>query len=446
LYGPNIKVKPPGSKSKELMKLKEKYVAKGVSVTHPIVVDRAHGVYVQDVDGNVYIDFAGGIGVLNAGHTPVEVVEAIKEQSEKLLHTCFMVLAYEPYLRLAEKMYEITPEGLDKTVFFNSGAEAVENAIKIAIYYTGKQGIITFDNAFHGRTRATMSLTGKNKPYKYKLGMPIPGVWQLPYPYPYRCMGGKKTDPEVCLQRTLEYIDYKLKTHISPDETAAIIVEPVQGEGGFIVPPKGFLPELKKIAEENDMLLIIDEIQSGFGRTGKMWAFEHFNTVPHLMTFAKSIAAGLPLSGVIGRADIMDSVHPGGLGGTYGGNPVACAAALKSIDIIKRNLDNAIKIGELMYKRLLDMQEEYKIIGDVRGLGPMVAMELVKDRETQEPAAEETKKIIHRALEKGLIVIKAGIFNNVIRILVPIIAPADVVEKGLDILEEVVREVDREIH
>ncbi len=439
--GPSIKVTPPGPKSREILERKERYVARGMAVAHPIVVSRAHGALVEDVDGNIYIDFAGGIGVLNAGHTPDEVVEAIKEQSEKLLHTCFMVLPYEPFIDLAEKMVEITPANLTKVAMFNSGAEAVENAIKVAIYHTGKQGIITFDQAFHGRTRMGMTLTGKNKPYKFKLGMPIPGIWQLPYPYPYRCMGGKKTDPEDCLQRTLEYIDFKLRTHISPEETAAFIAEPVQGEGGFIVPPKGFFPELKKIADENDMLLIDDEIQSGFGRTGKWWAIEHFNTEPHLMTFAKSVASGLPLSGVIGEGDIMDSVHPGGLGGTYGGNPVACAAALKTIDIIERSMENGRRIGEIITKRFLDMQDEFSIIGDVRGLGPMVAMELVKDRETQEPAVEETKKIIHRALEKGLIVIKAGIFSNVIRILVPLTTPLDLVETGLDILEDVFREI-----
>ncbi|ADD09152.1 aspartate aminotransferase family protein [Candidatus Aciduliprofundum boonei] len=445
MEGPKIKVVPPGPKSQEILKLKDKYVARGMSVAHPIVVERAHGAFVEDVDGNVYIDFAGGIGVINAGHTPDEVVEAIKEQSEKLLHTCFMVLPYEPFLHLAERMVQITPANLEKVALFNSGAEAVENAIKIAIYSTGKQGIITFDHAFHGRTRMGMTLTGKNKPYKYKLGMPIPGIWQLPYPYPYRCMGGKKTDPEECLQRTLEYIDFKLRTHISPDETAAFIAEPLQGEGGFIVPPKGFFPELKKIAEENEMLLIDDEIQSGFGRTGKMWATEHFGTEPHIMTFAKSVASGLPLSGVIGEAEIMDSVHPGGLGGTYGGNPVACAAALKTIDIIEKNLDNAVKIGDIIHKRFIDMQDEFKIIGDVRGLGPMIAMELVKDRETQEPATEETKKILHKALEKGLILIKAGLFSNVIRILVPIVASIDTVEKGLDIFEDTIKEISQQI-
>jgi len=439
--GPKINVMPPGPKSNEIMKLKDKYVSKSIGIGHPIIVKEAKGALIKDVDDNVYIDFAGGIGVVNAGHCPDRVVNAIKNQADNFLHLCFSVTPYESFLNLAKKMVEITPDGLDKCFFVNAGAEAVENSIKIAINYTNKNGILCFDNGFHGRTQLTMTLTGKNKPYKHRMRLGLAGIDRLPFPYSYRCMGGKKADPEICCDKTLEYIDYKLKTHYASEEVAAMIVEPIKGEGGFTNPPKRFFPELKKMAEENDVLFIFDEIQTGFGRTGKMFAMEHFNVVPDIMCFAKSLAAGLPISGVIGKEELMDCVHVGGLGGTYGGNPVACAAALETIDIIKESLPNSQKIGELLHKRFNELKGKYSLIGDVRGLGPMIAMELVKDRETQTPAAEETMKIIKLAREKGLLLLKAGVYGNAIRVLVPIVAEENIINQGVDILEEILKEV-----
>ena len=437
---PSIKADPPGPKSRELVAKKEKYISKGVGVLHPIFIKKAFGGLIEDVDGNIYIDFAGGIGVLNAGHTHPEVISAVKEQLDRYLHTCFMVIPYQPYVDLAEKLSEVTIPELEKSLFLNSGAEAVENAVKISIYYRKAQGILVFDNAFHGRTRLTMTMTGKNKPYKYHLGHPVSFIDRLPFPYCYRCPFGNIENCDECGERVLEYITYKLDTHYSADELAALIIELVQGEGGFIVAPKKFVSELYKVVKERDMLFIVDEVQTGFGRTAKMFAYEHYNIKPDLLTFGKSIAAGFPLSGVIGRKEIMDSVHPGGLGGTFGGNPVAAVAALKTIDRIRENLGNAEKIGKLIFERFNDFEEEFKQVGDVRGLGAMVAMELVKDRASKKPASEETKKIISKSLKKGLILVKSGIYGNVIRVLVPLTVELDLVEKGLDILEDAMKE------
>lgn len=439
---PEIVSEPPGVKSRELGELRNKYVARGAYNVTPIFAAEAKGAVVKDVDGNTYIDFAGGIGVQNVGHCHPEVVEAVKQQVERFIHTCWHVVMYEPYVRLAEKLVQLTPGAFPKKVLLtNSGAEAVENMVKIAKSYTKKLGIITFEHAFHGRTLLTMGVTSKIKPYKLSFGPYTQNIHRFPYAYCYRCAFG--LEYPSCNMQCVEFIRNSFITYSPAEETAAILVEPVQGEGGFLVPPKEFLLGLKRICDENELLLLDDEVQCGNGRTGMMWAVEHWGIIPDIMCTAKSIAAGFPLSAVIGKAEIMDTPQTGGLGGTYAGNPVACASAIKSLEIIQRSLENAQKIGETISGRLKEMEEKYEIIGDVRGLGPMQAMELVKDRKTKEPAKNETKKIVEYCYKNGLITIPAGTYDNVIRILVPIVADGDIVNRGMNIIENAVKTVSK---
>ncbi|MHB8987049.1 MAG: aspartate aminotransferase family protein, partial [Eubacteriales bacterium] len=357
----------PGPKSSELLELRKKYVPRGISNSTPVFVREASGAVITDVDGNRLIDLAGGIGTINAGHRPPEVVEAVKEQLDRYIHTCMHVVMYEPYVRLAEKMAAITPGGFPKkTMFANSGAEAVENAVKIARKFTGRPGIIALECAFHGRTLMAMTLTSKARPYKYGFGPFAPEVYKVPSAYCYRCYFGLSY-PD-CAMQCLKNIERFFVSECPADRIAAVIAEPVQGEGGFIVPPPEYLPGLKEICERHGILLIVDEIQTGFGRTGKMFACEHPGLEPDLITTAKSLAAGLPLSAVTGRAEIMDSPAPGEIGGTYGGNPLACAAALKVIDIVQgEDLPaRAAGIGAFLQQKLRELQEEYPVIGDVR--------------------------------------------------------------------------------
>ncbi|SHE92654.1 4-aminobutyrate aminotransferase / (S)-3-amino-2-methylpropionate transaminase [Desulfofundulus australicus DSM 11792] len=433
----------PGPKSSSLLKRKSRYVARGISNTTPVFVAEAKGALIKDVDGNEYIDFYGGIGTLNAGHCPEPVVAAIKSQADKLLHSCFMVTMYENYVDLAERLAGLCPvKGENKKVMFaNSGAEAVENAVKIARFYAKKPGIIAFECAFHGRTLMAMSLTSKVKPYKFGFGPFAPEVYKVPSAYCYRCYYNS-TYPG-CGLHCLENFTRFFAAEVAPENIAAMIIEPVQGEGGFIVPPPEFLPGLQKICEKHGIILIVDEVQTGFCRTGRMFAVEHWGVQPDLMTVAKSIASGLPLSGVIGRADVMDAPDPGHIGGTYGGNPISCAAALATIDYMQEQklADRAAKIGETALGRLRAMQEKYPLIGDVRGLGAMVAMELVRDRKTKEPAKEEAGRIIQECYKRGLIIIGAGIFGNVVRMLMPLTITDEQLEQGFSILEEVVAEV-----
>lgn len=435
---PKIVVTPPGPKSKELLALRDKYVPKAVWNTVPIFVAESEGAIIRDVDGNQYIDFATGISSLNIGHRHPEVIKAIKEQVDKYLHLCFHVTLYEPYIRVAEKLANIAPGNFDKkVVLVNSGAEAVENAVKIARRYSGKPSIITFEHAFHGRTRLAMSLTGHVHPYKYGFGVMDPAIYRVPYAYCYRCSFGHEYP--ACNMRCLEYIRELLAVHISPDEVAAIIVEPVEGEGGFIVPPKEFIQGLRKICDENNILLIADEVQSGMGRTGKMFAVEHSNVVPDIITMAKSLGGGLPLAAAISRADVVDVVQTGGLGGTFGGNPVSCVAALKTIEIVQSLLDNVPKLGSLLMKRLKEIQEKYEAIGDVRGLGLMVGVEFVKDRKTKEPAKELRNKVLSECHKNGLIVLGAGAYHNVVRFLPPLNISEELLNKGVDIFEKAVK-------
>ncbi|MFZ5646290.1 MAG: 4-aminobutyrate--2-oxoglutarate transaminase [Bacillota bacterium] len=432
----------PGPKGQALLERKLNIVARGISNSTPIFVDEASGAMIRDVDGNTFIDFYGGIGTLNVGHCPEPVVAAIKEQAEKLLHTCMMVTMYEPYVELAEKLAAITPGRFAKKVMFaNSGAEAVENAVKIARFATKKSGIVAFECAFHGRTLMTMSLTSKVKPYKFGFGPFAPEVYKVPSAYCYRCYYNS-TYPG-CGMHCLERFERFFSAEVSPETIAAMIIEPVQGEGGFLVPPGEFLPGLKSICEKNGILFIADEVQTGFGRTGKMFASEHFGVEPDIMTVAKSISAGLPLSAVVGKAEIMDAPDPGHIGGTFGGNPVCTAAGIATIKYLEENnlAERASVIGSRAIGVMKDMQEKYPVIGDVRGLGAMVAMELVKDRKTKEPAKEIASRVISECYKRGLLVLGAGIFSNVVRMLMPLSITDEQLEEGLSILENVLEDV-----
>ncbi|MDQ6661488.1 MAG: 4-aminobutyrate--2-oxoglutarate transaminase [Chloroflexota bacterium] len=425
----------PGPNSQQLLARRQQFVARGVSSSMNVFAAKADGAFIEDVDGNRYIDFAGGIGVMNVGHTRPEVTQAIADQAAKFTHTCFSVMMYEPYVALAERLVKLTPGDFPKkAIFFNSGAEAVENAVKIARYATGRPAIITFDNGYHGRTLMTMTMTAKVKPYKYRFGPYAPEVYRAPFPYPYRMNLSPQDASTYCLQE----IERMFVGEVAPDQVAAIVIEPVQGEGGFMVAPPGFLSGLKAICEKHGILFVADEIQSGFCRTGKMFAVEHDNVEPDLLIIAKSMGAGMPISGVVGRADIMDAPPPGTLGGTYSGNPVACAAALAVLDIYEReNLaERSQEIGRVVTDRFLKLQEQFPTIGDVRGLGGMVAMELVKDRTTKEPDALTATDIMVAAHHRGLVLIKAGMYDNVLRVLVPLCITDDQLKQGLDIFED----------
>jgi 4-aminobutyrate aminotransferase / (S)-3-amino-2-methylpropionate transaminase / 5-aminovalerate transaminase len=430
----------PGPKSRELLARRQQFVARGVASTMNVFAAKADGAIIEDVDGNRYIDFAGGIGVMNIGHTRPEVTRAITEQAAKFTHTCFSVMMYEPYIALAERLVKLTPgEFPKKAIFFNSGAEAVENAVKIARWATGRPAIIVFDNAFHGRTLMTMTMTSKVQPYKYRFGPYAPEVYRAPYPYPYRMNMTPQEATAFCIQE----LERMFVGEVAPDQVAAVIIEPVQGEGGFMVAPPGFLRALKAVCEKYNMLFVADEIQSGFCRTGRMFAVEHDGVEPDLMIIAKSMGAGMPISGVVGRAEIMDAPSPGTLGGTYSGNPVACAAALAVLDLYEKEdlAARSREIGHVITQRFLKLQESFPMIGDVRGLGGMVAMELVKDRTTKEPDSHAASDTLAAAHHRGLVLIKAGMYDNVLRVLVPLCVTDEQLNRGLDIFEDAITTV-----
>ncbi len=417
----------PGPKSKGILDRMKRYVPRAISPLVPAVVARAEGAVIEDLDGNRFLDFSGGWGVLNVGHNHPKVVEAIKRQAERYLHTDFTAVPYEVYVELAERITNLAPgPSPKKCAFFNSGAEAVENAVKISRAATGRKAVLVFENAFHGRTFLAMTMTHKAIPYKAGFGPYAPDVYRLPYPYPYR-------NPVP-----LEEIERRMLSLVDPEEVACCVVEPVIGEGGFIVPPPDFLPFLRELADRYGFLLVCDEVQTGVGRTGKFFAAEHFGVEPDLIAFAKSIAGGMPLSGVVGKAEVMDKPIPGSLGGTYVGNPVACAAALAVLDVIEEEglLERAEHIGKLLMDGFLALQKKYELIGDVRGLGAMVGMELVKDRATKEPATEETKRVVQESIKRGLIFPTAGLYGNVIRMLVPLVVSEEEIQEALEILDE----------
>jgi 4-aminobutyrate aminotransferase/(S)-3-amino-2-methylpropionate transaminase len=426
----------PGPRSREWFERRAAAIPQGVANIHPIVTARASGAIIEDVDGNRLIDLATGISVLNLGHTPPEVVRAAQDQLELDTHTCFHVTANEPYIRLAERLNDLVPGDVPrKTMFANSGAEAVENAVKIARRFTGRDAVVTFDHAFHGRTLLAMSLTAKVMPYKQGMGPFAPEIYRLPFAYPYRWPGG----PERAAEEALAYATDEIHKHIGEENVAAVIVEPIQGEGGFVVPAPGFLSGLAELCARHGILFIADEIQSGFGRAGRWFAIEDEGVVPDLVTSAKSLGGGLPISAVTGRADVMDAVHVGGLGGTYGGNPVAAAAALAVLDLIERDglLERSRTLGERLHGRLLEMQGRHEIVGDVRGRGMMQAMELVGDRSTKEPLdGARGTGIVRRCLEQGVVVLKAGTYDNVIRLLPPLTIDEPLLDEALGILDE----------
>lgn len=432
------------TRSEELMELRNKHVPQGVANLSPAFISQARGAVMVDVDGRELIDFAGGIGVDNVGHCHPKVVAAIKEQADKYIHTCFHVAMYEPYVELAARLNELAPGDFAKmTMFANSGAEADENAIKIARYATKRPAIIAFDNGFHGRTLMTMTLTSKVKPYKLGYGPFAPETYRIPYAYCYRCPFGLSYPG--CKASCAEYLEEFFINHVAAEHTAAVIAEPIQGEGGFITPPPEYFAKLQSVCNKYGILFIADEIQTGMGRTGKLFAIDHWGVEPDLITTAKSLAGGMPLSAITGRAELMNMSHPGGLGGTYGGNPISCKAALAVLDIFLNDglLTTADELGEKLLKRFKEMEQKYEIIGEVRGKGPMLALELVRDRATKEPAGTEAKQLTKLCYEKGLVLLSCGQFGNVIRVLMPLVITDSELEKGLAILEESIAELSR---
>ncbi|MFG3229129.1 4-aminobutyrate--2-oxoglutarate transaminase [Kitasatospora sp. NPDC048194] len=423
----------PGPKSQELQARKLGAVAAGVGTTLPVYVTRANGGVLEDVDGNSLIDFGSGIAVTNVGNSAEAVVAKASEQLAAFTHTCFMVTPYEGYVAVAEQLNELTPGDHDKrTALFNSGAEAVENAVKIARAYTKRTAVVVFDHGYHGRTNLTMGLTAKNMPYKQGFGPFAPEIYRVPVAYPYRWLTGAENCAAEAAAQAIDIINKQ----IGAENVAAIIIEPIQGEGGFIEPAKGFLPAIVEYAKANGIVFVADEIQTGFCRTGQWFACEDEGIVPDLITTAKGIAGGLPLAAVTGRAEIMDAAHAGGLGGTYGGNPVACAAALGAIETMKEQdlAGKAQRIGEVMLGRLRSLQEKFDIIGEVRGRGAMIAVELVKPG-GKEPNAEATAAIAKACHAEGLVVLTAGTYGNVLRFLPPLVMPEHLLLEGLDILE-----------
>lgn len=428
--------------SEELKALHGKHVPPGVGVLTASYVKEARGAIIVDTEGRELIDFAGGIGVTNVGHCHPKVVAAVQAQAEKFLHTCFHIVPYELYIDLAARLNALAPGDFDKmTLFINSGAEAVENAVKIARHATGRPSVISFENGFHGRTNLGMTLTSKVKPYKLGFGPFAPETYRMPYAYCYRCPFGLK-HPE-CKVACAEHLEEFFISHVAAEKTAAVIVEPIQGEGGFVTPPPEYFPRLREICDRHGILLIVDEVQTGMGRTGKLFAIDHWGVAPDLVTTAKSLAGGLPLSAVTGRAEVMATSHAGGLGSTYGGNPLALAAAHAVLDIFEKDglLERGVQLGEKMLARFRQMQQRYELIGEVRGKGPMLALELVRDRETREPAADEAKKLVSLCYAKGLVILSCGNHGNVIRTLMPLVITDQELERGMSILEESLHEL-----
>ncbi len=427
----------PGKNAKQLLERRHKAVPKGVSYGIPTFAEKAEGALVTDVDGNTFIDFVGAIGTINVGHGHPKVKEALHKQVDRFIHTGFNVVMYESYVALCERLAAIAPGNFDKKVLLlNSGAEAVENAVKIARKYTKRQGIISFTRGFHGRTLMTMTMTSKVKPYKFEFGPFAPEVYKAPYPYAYR-------RPEGLTEEAYEdYIisEFKnfLNNEVAPETVAAVVMEPIQGEGGFIVPGKRFVQEVYNVCKENGILFVSDEIQAGFARTGRYFGIEHFDVEPDLITVSKSLGAGVPISGVIGRAEIMDESNPGELGGTYSGSPLGCEAALAVLDIIEEEglNERSDVLGEIVRARFEKLSESYDVIGDIRGLGSMCAVELVKDRVKKEPNKELTQKVVQEANKRGLLLLSAGVYGNVLRFLMPIVITDEQLEEGLQIVEE----------
>jgi len=420
----------PGPRSREILARKQSAVAAAMTVQAPLIADSALGAVVTDVDGNRLLDLTGGIGCLAVGHAHPHVVEAVQKQAARFLHTDFAIVPYEIYITVAERLVAVAPfTGPARAVFFNSGAEAVENAVKIARQATKRPAVIAFEGGFHGRTLLALTMTSKANPYKVGLGPLAPAVYHLPFAQDYRGPSGAEA---------LAALERALVTQVAPSEVAAIVVEPIQGEGGFVPAPKEFLQGLRRVCDKYGIVFVADEVQSGFGRTGAMFAIEHYEVEPDLVVVAKSLASGLPLSGVVGKAEIMDAAREGSIGGTYSGNPVALAAANAIFDVIESEnlIERAKMLGEILLGRMKAWQERFDAIGDVRGAGAMLAIELVQSRETKEPAPELATRVIEESLKRGLLLLKAGLYGNCVRVLAPLVITDDELGEALDVWEK----------
>jgi 4-aminobutyrate aminotransferase/(S)-3-amino-2-methylpropionate transaminase len=426
----DMRTEIPGPRSREIIARHERVVASPLSLNLPLVIERGCGATLTDVDGNTFIDFGGGVGCLNVGHAHPRVVSAVHEQSERFFHTDYTIVPYETYVTLAERLLALAPIGAPaKAAFFNAGTEAIENAIKFARSYTKRQGVIAFEGAFHGRTLLAMTMTSKTHPYKAGLGPFAPEVYRVPFPNAYR--GPSAAEALAALERAFV-------TLVAPENVAAVVIEPVQGEGGFVVAPPEFLHGLRRLCDEHGIVMVVDEVQSGFGRTGRMFAIEHYDIEPDLITVAKSIAAGLPLSGVLGRAEIMDAPADSAIGGTYVGNPVAQAAALAVLDVFEDEglVARSAEIGDAIRARMEAWQERFLQVGDVRGLGSMLAIEIVSDPGAKTPAADLATAVVEAAAEQGLLLLKSGIYGNCIRVLVPLVIADAELDEALEVWEQ----------
>jgi 4-aminobutyrate aminotransferase/(S)-3-amino-2-methylpropionate transaminase len=430
----------PGPRSRALMERRTAAVPRGVSGTMPVFAERASGGILLDVDGNSFIDLGGGIAVLTVGSSAELVAAAVAEQAARFTHTCFQVTPYEGYVELAERLNTLVPGDLQRRTFFvNSGAEAIENAVKIARSVTGRQAVVVFEHAFHGRTLLTMSMTAKAMPYKAGFGPLAPEIYRLPFCYPYRSPAG--VPAAECGRACAEAAITAMSSEIGGERIAALVIEPVLGEAGVVIPGEGFLPALAEYCAANGIVFVADEIQAGFARTGRWFSCEHSGIVPDIVTTAKGLGGGLPIGGVTARADLVDQVHPGGLGGTFGGNPISCAAALASIAEVERGdlVQRARWMGEIFERRLRPLATEVAAVGDVRVIGGMAAVELVSDRASKTPDPAAAAKVLARCHAEGVIVLKAGTFDNVVRMLPPLVIGEDLLTEGLEVFEKALR-------
>jgi 4-aminobutyrate aminotransferase/(S)-3-amino-2-methylpropionate transaminase len=431
----HLKTEIPGPKSRVILERKERVIADPLSIYAPVVIAEAQGATLTDVDGNTFLDFTGGVGCLNVGHSHPRIVEAAQAQLERFSHTDFTIVPYELYVELAERLTELAPVRKPaKAAFFNAGTEAVENAVKFARAFTKRPALVVFEGAFHGRTLLSLSMTSKTHPYKAGFGPFAPEIYRVPFPQEYR---GPSTD------EALSALERAFTTQIDAEHVAALVIEPVQGEGGFLPAPPEFISVLRKLCDERGIVFVVDEVQTGFGRTGRLFAMEHYGVEADLMTVAKSMAAGLPLSGVIGAAQVMDAPGDSAIGGTYVGNPVAQAAALAVLDVIEEEgiVERAAQLGETMRRRMVAWQERFPAIGDVRGLGAMLAIELVEDRETKRPAPDLATAVVAEAANRGLLLLKAGIYSNCIRVLSPLTVTDEQLDEALSAWEEALQAV-----
>lgn len=420
----------------ELRKLYEAHVSQAVPVNFPHFVAEARGAHVRTVGGREFLDLTGGIGVTNLGHADAAVSRAVREQMDRYLHLCFTVQMYEPLVLLAQRMASIMPEGLTKSAFFNSGAEALENAVKVSRSWTGRRGVVTFENSFHGRTFLTMAMTGKLRPYKFPFGPLVPDVYHVPYPYPYRWDG----DPASCTAHSLDALRRLFHSTVPAQDVACIVAEPIQGEGGFVIPPDDFFPRLRELCDDEGILLVDDEVQSGLGRTGRWNGIDHFDVRPDLVTTGKALGGGLPLSGVHGTPEVLDHPPIGSIGGTFGGNPLSCVAGLALLDGIEKRLPRVREIEKRMRGRMDDWVDDLPLVGEVRGLGAMQALELVQDPTTKAPAVQEAKAVKGACYEAGVLVLTCGRYDNVLRFHPPFTIEWEDLDRAMDTVERAIRE------